>query len=213
MGEDGSFVFKTCKSALEIAAKMSGAKNSKGEPSNLQKEPAFFDGMHSRVRLYKSLTLWVYHSAIRKMMLLAIMEAPRENTYYITKFFELFRDAMREYLGDESYEWHPDTIMMDEKGANFKALETVMGKDFIDNYTMMCQYHFKQCAEEKMQARNVPAEERKSFRKLLKTLLNTSTLPEYYNVCRDIDKVVKQYGLEGWWRWWKPRSFHLVPAL
>ena len=94
MGEDGSFVFKTCKSALEIAAKMSGAKNSKGEPSHLQKEPAFFNGMHSHVHLYKSLTLWVYHSVIRKMMLLAIMEAPRENTYYITKFFELFRDAM-----------------------------------------------------------------------------------------------------------------------
>ena len=34
MGEDGSFVFKTCKSALEIAAKMSGAKNSKGKPSH-----------------------------------------------------------------------------------------------------------------------------------------------------------------------------------
>ena len=64
LGEDGSFVFKTCKSALEIAAKMSGTKNSKGEPSHLQKEPAFFDGMHSRVHLYKSLTLWMYHSAI-----------------------------------------------------------------------------------------------------------------------------------------------------
>ena len=76
VGEDGSFVFKTCKSALEIAAKMSGTKNSKVEPSHLQKEPAFFNGMHSRVHLYKSLTLWVYHSAIRKMMLLAIMEAP-----------------------------------------------------------------------------------------------------------------------------------------
>ena len=75
-GKTVLFVFKTCKSALEIAAKMSGAKNSKGEPSHLQKEPAFFDGMHSRVHLYKSLTLWVYHSAIRKMMLLTIMEAP-----------------------------------------------------------------------------------------------------------------------------------------
>ena len=213
VGEDGSFVFKTSKSALEIAAKMSGMKTSKGEPSHLQKEPAFFDGMHSRVRLYKSLTLWVYHSAIRKMLLLAIMEAPRENTYYITKFFELFRDAMREYLGDESYEWRPDSIMMDEKGANFKALEAVMGKDFVDHYTMTCQYHFKQCAEEKMQAKNVPQEERKSFRKLLKILLEASTLPEYYNVCRDIDKAVKHYGLEGWWRWWKPRGFHLVPAL
>ena len=213
VGEDSSFVFKTSNTALEIAAKMSGMKTSKGEPSDLQKELAFFDGMHSHVRLYKTLTLWVYHSAICKMMLLAIMEAPQENTYYITKFFELFWDAMHEYLGDETYEWHPDSIMMDKKGANFKALEAVMGKDFVNHYTMTCQYHFKQCAEEKMQARNVPQEERKSFRKLLKTLLEASTFPEYYNVCRDIDKAVKGYGLDGWWRWWKPCGFHLVPAL
>ena len=59
---------------------MGGAKQSKGEDSQLKEEPAYFDGMHSRVRLYKTLTMWAYHPAIRKMMTLAIMEAPRENT-------------------------------------------------------------------------------------------------------------------------------------
>ena len=119
IGEKGSFVFKTCKASLKIAAKMSGAKQVNGEDSQLTEEPAYFDGMHSRVHLYKSLTMWVYNAAIRKMMLLAIMEAPWENTYYITKFFKLFQDAMRDYLGDGTYEWHPNSIMVDEKGADF----------------------------------------------------------------------------------------------
>ena len=197
IGEEGSFVFKTCKASLEIAAKMSGAKQVNGEDSQLTEEPAYFDGMHSHFHLYKSLTMWVYHAAIRKMMLLAIMEAPWENMYYITKFFELFQDAMRDYLGDGTYEWHPNSIMVDEKGANFQALEKVMGKEFVDNYTMTCQYHFMQCAEEKMQEQNIPKDERSSFLEVLKSLLWASTLHEYYNICIVIDKAVKHYGLEG----------------
>ena len=183
------------------------------EDSQLTEEPAYFDGMHSHVCLCKSLTMWVYHAAIRKMMLLAIMEAPQENTYYITKFVKLFQDPMWDYLGDGTYEWHPNSIMLDEKGANFQALEKVMGKEFVNNYTMTCQYHFMQCAEEKMQEQNVPKEERSGFREVLKSLLLASTLHEYYNICIAIDKAVKCYSLEGWCHWWKPRGFHLVPAL
>ena len=213
VGEEGSYVFKTSKTSLEMAAKMAGAKQAKGEDSQLREEPAYFNGMHNHVHLYKTLTLWAYHPAIRKMIGLAIMEAPRENTYYITKFFEIFQQAMREYLADETYEWQPNSIMMDEKGANFVAIENVFGKEFVDNFTMTCQYHFKKCADEKMQEANVPKDERRKFRELLKDLLKSSTLPEYHNACHAIEKAVKRYGLQGWWRWWKPRGFHLVPAL
>ena len=103
--------------------------------------------------------------------------------------------------------------MMDEKGANFVAAENVFGKDFIDNFTMTCQYHFKNCAEQKMQEKNVPHEERKTFQKRISELCNASTLPEYYNICAKIERKVPTYGLQGWWHWWKPRGFHLVPAL
>ena len=213
VGEKGSYIFKTSKTSLEMAAKMGGAIKAKGEDSQLTEEPAYFDDMHTRVRLYKTLMLWAYHPAIRKMMELVIMEAPRENTYYIAKFFQLFQQAIREYLGDETYEWRPNSIMVDEKGSNFVALENVFSKEFVDNYTMTCQYHFKRCADEKMQEENVPKEERKKFCELIKDLLNSSTIPEYHNACHAIEKAVKRLGLEGWWCWWKPRGFHLIPAL
>ena len=52
---------------------------------------------------------------------------------------------MREYLNDKDYEWKLN--VMDEKGVNFVAAQNVLGKDFVDNFTMTCQYHFKNCAE------------------------------------------------------------------
>ena len=193
--EPGSFVFKTSNTSLEIAAKMAGAKKAEGEDSELKYEPAYFDGMHNRVRLYKTLTMWSFHPGMRMMIELAIMEAPRENTYYVTKFFELFQEAMREYMKDENYKWEPNSLMMDEAGCNFVAVANVFGEDFVDNFTMSCQYHFKNCAEQKMKDENVPADERKKFREWLDELCEASTLHEYYNICAKIESKVAAYGL------------------
>ena len=116
-------------------------------------------------------------------------------------------------MKDENYKWEPNSLMMDEAGCNFAAVENVFGEDFVDNFTMSCQYHFKNCAEQKMKDENVPADERKKFREWLDELCEASTLHEYYNICAKIESKVAAYGLQGWWRWWKPRGFHLVPAL
>ena len=97
------------------------------------------------------------------MITLAIMEAPKENTCYITKFFELFQEAMRKFLNDKNYDWKQNALMIDEKGANFLAAKNVFGKVFVTNFTMTGQYHFKTCAEQKMQDKNVPHEERRTF--------------------------------------------------
>ena len=56
-----SYVFKTSTKALEIAKKLV-QKETEGQPTNsLSLEWAYMDGMHSRVRGYKTLTLWTYH--------------------------------------------------------------------------------------------------------------------------------------------------------
>ena len=59
-----SYVFKTSTKALEIAQKME-QKETEGQRTNsLSLEWAYMDGMHSRVRGYKTLTLWTYHSGM-----------------------------------------------------------------------------------------------------------------------------------------------------
>ena len=197
---------------------MGGAKQSKGEDSQLKEEPAYFDCMHSCVQLYKTLTMWAYHPAIRKMMTLAIMEAPHKNTYYI-KFFELFQEAMREYLGDDTYQWELNSLMMDEKDANFKAIENVFSADFVDHYTMTFNtisknVQTRKCVKERflmMREKNFVNSSMNCWK--LQHYMEASTLHEYHNICREIEKGVKRYGLSGWWHWWKPRGFHLLPAL
>ena len=48
--------------ALDTAVKMDiNRKPVKGKISLLSREKAFFDGMHSRCRGYKTLTLWTHH--------------------------------------------------------------------------------------------------------------------------------------------------------
>ena len=66
-----SYVFKTSTKALEIAQKME-QKETEGQHTNsLSLEWAYMDGMHSRVRGYKTLTLWTYHPGMNKVMALA----------------------------------------------------------------------------------------------------------------------------------------------
>ena len=142
-----SYIFKTSKTSLQIAAKMAGKLQSKGCETHLKFEPAYFDGMHRRVRNFKSLTLWAFHPGMRSMQRLAIMECPKENSYYVEKFFTLFNQALSEYLGEEGYKWDPAALMMDEAGCNFDAVGKVFGDDFRINKTLTCQFHFKQCAE------------------------------------------------------------------
>ena len=84
-----SYIFKTSKTSLQIAAKMAGKLQSKGCEMHLKFEPAFFDGMHRCVKNYKSLTLWAFHLGMRSMQRLAVMECPKENSYYVEKFFTL----------------------------------------------------------------------------------------------------------------------------
>ena len=109
---------------------MSGKIKVGGQDSSLCMEPAYFDGMHSRVKFFVSLIMWVFHPGMRMMMLLATMDIPREHSDDIENFFFTFNQALSDYLSEPEYIWDPFLIMMDHKGANFEALERVYGENF-----------------------------------------------------------------------------------
>ena len=87
--------------------------------------------------------------------------------------------------------------MMDEAGCNFDAVGKVFGDDFRINKTLTCQFHFKQCAEKKIQM--MKEDEWKTFRKRLSDIFTASTVSEYRMICNNIEKKVEQYKMEGWW--------------
>ena len=65
--------------SMQIAALMAGKIQVCGRDSLLTEEPVFFDGMHSHVKYFVSLTLWVFHPGMCCMVILAIMDALKED--------------------------------------------------------------------------------------------------------------------------------------
>ena len=56
-----------------------------------QEEPAYFDGMHKRCTGWKTLTLWIYHNASRKLLRLATMEVKGETSENVALFWRLIK--------------------------------------------------------------------------------------------------------------------------
>ena len=114
----------------------------KGEQSILSFEHAYMDAMHNRVNGYKTLTLWMYHPGMQRVLNLAIMECERENTEMISLFLQKFNEALADYKQDPHYTFNPYGIMCDENAANQLAIEKVYGKELLTR-VVPCQWHFK----------------------------------------------------------------------
>ena len=71
-------------------------KETEGQPTNsLLLEWAYMDGMHSRVRGYKTQTLYTYHPGMNKVMALAMMECQNKNTQMIKLSFKHLTNVYR----------------------------------------------------------------------------------------------------------------------
>ena len=55
---------------------------------------SYFDGCHSRCTGYKTLALFVYHTAMHLTLRLATMEVKSESTHEISIFWELFNEIL-----------------------------------------------------------------------------------------------------------------------
>ena len=69
---------------------------------------------HSRCAGYKTLALFVYHTAMHHILRLATMEVKSESSI----FWELFNEILSEIKG-RNYKFYPKSIMVDENSANY----------------------------------------------------------------------------------------------
>ena len=206
-----SYVFKTSKHHLETALKMDGTRRSiRGKRSMLSFEKAYFDGMHSRCRGFKTLTLWLHHPGLRRMKRLATMEVERENTEMVSLFFSIFNEALQEFTGDPNYKFNPPMIVTDEAGAILQGLNDVFGHEFLDRIST-CQWHFKKCAWRQLV--HIKHEDRATFRDTIMKICDSPTAYDYELLSAQMDAICKRNHIIKWWNWWKVRRFHIVPAL
>ena len=79
---------------------------------------------------------------MKKVVKLTSMESEKENTKSIALFLELFDNVLRVVSGKKDYKFNPCGIMCNEAGANFNAVEQVLGKEILAR-TVGCQWHFR----------------------------------------------------------------------
>ena len=132
-----TFVMKKSKLSAEMALCMETCN----KKTPLTECVVFMYGLHSRVKDYITLTLWVENPIICKMQRLASMECASEDTENITIFLQNFLDILHEVKNDPNYVWKPQMIMANENGANKRAVGNVLGEDMRQR-TISCQWHF-----------------------------------------------------------------------
>ena len=80
------------------------------------------DGLHSHVKGFVTLTLWVKNPVSLIMHRLTCMECKNEDTTNITCFLILCNEILQKVKGNSSFVWSPRGIMTDENGANKNAV-------------------------------------------------------------------------------------------
>ena len=119
----------------------------KKNQSLMKEEFLFLYTMHGRIKNMKTVTAWSYSTAACKMMHISTFECEKEDRINITIFLELLYNSMKEYLGQDNYDWLPQGFLVDAIGANFHAIRNTFGRPGIKR-TAVCQWHFKRCVEE-----------------------------------------------------------------
>ena len=168
------------------------------------------DGLHSRVKDYITLTLWVENPIIEKTQRLASMECLTEDTENVTIFLQNFLDILREVKNDTQYMWKPRMIMADENGANKKAVGNVLGEEMRQR-TISCQWHFLRCAKKVLH--HINKEDRDEFLKLANALIHKAVTKNAYQEYRTkLETICIRANCKSWCDFWHRRRFNFVSA-
>ena len=206
-----TYVFKTSRYALETAVKMDAThKTVRGKASILSLEKAFFDGMHSQCKGYKTLTLWTHHPGMQRMNWLATMECKKEDTEMVEIFFRLFNEALANFLGEEGYKFNPMMLCMDEAGANLQGVWNVFGDAFMSR-VVSCQWHFMECAQRQLPY--IDVNDKTTFMHYVRMICKVQTFAKYNLYSDGLEHICRKNKRLRWYNWWKVRRYHLVPAL
>ena len=141
--EKPTYIYKSSEDSIKLAIQMN-VLDPKSR-SLMKEEFLFLDTMHGRVKNMKTVTAWSYSTAAHKMMCIATFECEKEDRTNITIFLELLCNSMKEFLGQDDYDWLPRGFLVDAAGANFHAIRNIFGRPGIKR-TAVCQWHFKRCA-------------------------------------------------------------------
>ena len=202
----GTYIFKSSQTAAEIGLAMDRT----ARQTSFRDLVAHMDGLHSCVKGFVTLTLWVKNPVSLITHRLACMECESEDTTNVIRFLTLYNEILQKVKGNSSFVWFPRGIMTDENGANKNAVRAVLGQAMATR-TWSCTWHYLQCAQR--QSLKFPKDDRKIFLDLAKSLAKDAvTTIQYNNILCELRKMCTSTGWMKWLQFWHNKHEHFVPA-
>ena len=104
MNNQPLYAFKSSTLMAKIALLMDQDHD---EKMPFQDVLVFMDGLHSHVKDYTKITLWLHNPVIHHMQCITYMDCESENTTNIATFLTLVNKILHEVKGDPDYVWNP----------------------------------------------------------------------------------------------------------
>ena len=192
----GTYVFKSSQTAVEIGLVMD--RTARQTP--LRELVVHMDRLHSCVKGFIMLALWVKNPTSLITHCLTCMDCESEDTQNETIFFCLYNKILCKVKGDSSYVWSPRGIMTDENGANKNAVRAILGKEMALR-TWSCTWHYLRCAHK--QSLKFPKVEQKKFLDLAKSLAKDAvTMIQYNDILAKLRMMCTFSGCMKWLQFW-----------
>ena len=204
-----SYVFKTSNVRMLIAENM----NREGDHF-MKDEYCYFDGKVKRCKNFVTLTASTYHPLLKRQVVLAVMEAEREDSENIELFWMLFNEALSQATGTKDTVFIPIGWCTDMAGANINGLERGYGKEVLER-VKSCEFHFKE-NRNKMAQKLKDNEEAQQFKELCDALLAARMVETYCSAKDSLESFIQNKPersfLSSWVDWWHSRRQFIFRA-
>ena len=172
INENSQYVFKTSLEKMKFPKSMHRNNN-----TYMSSEYCFFDGNHTRVKNYVTLTATAYHPLLCKQAVLVTMQSKQEDKENIEIFWGAFNKAYKEANNEVTEKFHPSGWCTDMTSCNFIGLVKIYGEDVLQ-YIKGCEFYFRDSVN---QHANKFGDESETFKKYALQFLTSST-PEAYGI-------------------------------
>ena len=122
----------------------------------------------------------MYHTLLRKQIILAMMDCDSENKENCELFWRTWNDALADFQAGLTFDLAQ--VLLNEGGCNWNALKEVYDKDFITRCSS-CEFHFKQSVNRHLKE-TVFSEDKSvdRFCSLSKRMLDAQTVVQFEDV-------------------------------
>ena len=221
MNDEPTYVFKTSQAALRIAASMDFECGT----SPMKTQECFFDGQHSRVKNFKTLSAYVYFPPMRRCIRLASMEIAKEDSQTIALFWKFMNEGIKEVTQGVQTFFNPIKFIIDAAGSNYCGLQDVYSEkymqekpderqfeSFINDRVLLCLMHYRKNMTEYANRIRDP-EVKNEFIATCEEMVYRKSVTAFKSGQENLEKLSEvEPAIRGFVKFWGRRKYHVFGA-